>query len=167
MKRHVDLPQVPEQLDRVPWDSRNRDIWVKITRLRHQLLAGMRGAGLPAPVALDPTEPQSLLLSVLVERGPLSVAELTDVSGQTQANTSYLVAKLTRSGLVKRRRDARDRRRTHIYATPDAERLARYIRTEHERSFNAALSNVPGPLVERLNEALAAVLAAMATKDEQ
>jgi DNA-binding MarR family transcriptional regulator len=139
-------------------------LWAKLTELRRRLLADMRGGGLSALAALELTVPQSMVLFALVEGGPLSIADLTKVSGRAQGTTSHLVASLERRGLVARSSDDRDGRRTRVQATAKARSLVAQVEGLRVRSFDAVLAAVPLTLVRRLDDALAAVLAAMEEK---
>jgi MarR family transcriptional regulator, organic hydroperoxide resistance regulator len=139
----------------------NRALWEKLTVLRRRLQAGMRGGGLSALTALDLTVPQTMVLFALVERQPLTITELTAVSGRTQGATSSLVTNLERRGLVAREADEQDGRRTRVKATRKARTLVADVEGLRVRSFDAVLAPVPKALVRRLDDALAAVLAAM------
>jgi DNA-binding MarR family transcriptional regulator len=139
----------------------NRSLWGNLASLRRQLLVGMRDGGLSALAALELTVPQSMVLFALVERGPLSIAELTKVSGRAQGTTSHLVANLERRGLVSRGEDGADGRRTRVHATSKARRLIDEVEGVRIRSFDAVLAGVPRKLVRQLDDALTAVLAAM------
>lgn len=138
-----------------------RDLWVKLAALRKRLLAGLRDGGLSTLAALDLTVPQSMVLFALVEGTPLSIAELTRISGRAQGTTSHLVAKLEKMGLVVRKSDAEDRRRTRVHATAKARQLVAQVEGQRVRSFEAALASVPHKLVRELDAALGAVLAAV------
>ena len=56
------------------------------------------------------------LMEHLAGTGPLTVREAGQHFGRSQAATSELFARLERRGLIERRADERDRRRTLIYA---------------------------------------------------
>jgi DNA-binding MarR family transcriptional regulator len=105
-----------------------------------------------------------MVLFALVEGGPLSIAELTKVSGRAQGTTSHLVSNLERRGLVSRGEDGADGRRTRVHATQKARRLAEQVEGIRRRSFDAALAPVPRKLVRELDDALTAVLEAMAAE---
>jgi DNA-binding MarR family transcriptional regulator len=135
-------------------------LWGRLADLRRRLLVGMQG-GLPTLDALELTVPQAMSLFALVERGPLCVSELQAVSGRSQAATSHLVTQLGRRGLVTRQPDAADARRTRVHATAKAVKFAREVEGLRLQTFAAALHGVSPRLVQQLDDALAAVLAAM------
>jgi DNA-binding MarR family transcriptional regulator len=135
-------------------------LWSKMTALRQRIMADLRG-GLPALDALELTVPQSMVLFALVARGPLSITQLREVSGRSQSATSTLVMQLERRKLALRRDDPADARRTLVRATPKGTRMVAQVEGLRERSFASALALVPRDRVQRLDAALADVLAAM------
>jgi DNA-binding MarR family transcriptional regulator len=145
----------------------NRALWDKLSSLRRRLLAGMRGGGLSTLAALELTVPQSMVLFSLVEGGSLSIADLTKVSGRSQGTTSHLVAKLEQRGLVARKEDELDGRRTRVHATAKARRLVAEVEGLRLQSFDVVLASVPHALVKDLDHALAAVLAAMEPEEKR
>jgi DNA-binding MarR family transcriptional regulator len=64
-------------------------------------------------------------LLALVLRGPASVSELAERIGLTPATTSLLVGELSRAGLVQRREDEDDRRRTIVSVDESIEEVVR------------------------------------------
>jgi DNA-binding MarR family transcriptional regulator len=135
-------------------------LWSKLSALRQRLFAGMQG-GFSALAALELTVPQAMALFRLVERGPLSIAELQEVTGRSQAATSHLVAQLQRRGLVTRKDDDADRRRTLVSATARAGKLAGEVEGLRLRGFEDLLAPVPVTAVRRLERALDEVLSAL------
>lgn len=135
-------------------------LWERLAALRRRLFSGLQG-GLPALAALDLTVPQSMVLFNLAERGPLSISELTSISGRSQAATSHLVTQLGRRGLTVRKADVADARRTEVHATAKALKLVQQVEGLRVSTFQTALAPVPRKLVRELDSALAAVLAAM------
>jgi DNA-binding MarR family transcriptional regulator len=63
-------------------------------------------------------------LIVLSLEGPLSVSELADRVGLTVGTTSLLVGELSKAGLVDRREDEQDRRRTIVSLTEEIRKIA-------------------------------------------
>lgn len=135
-------------------------LWGRLSQLRRRLLSGMQG-GLPALDALELTVPQAMVVFALVEGGPLSISQLKAVAGRSQPATSHLVAQLTRRGLVSRRHDPADARRTLVHATARATRFAQQVEGLRLQTFAAALAPVSPALMRRFDDALAALLAAM------
>ncbi len=71
------------------------------------------------------TGPQVSLLACLVARGPMTLTDLSRVLGMTHSTASGIVDRLQARGLVRRSRDAADRRRTTITVT---DTVSRYVR---------------------------------------
>jgi DNA-binding MarR family transcriptional regulator len=140
--------------------SSARRLWEQLLALRRRLLDGMSD-GLPALAALELTVPQSMVLFYLVEKGPRTITELRKVAGRSQAATSHLVAAMEKRGLVKRRSDEADARRTVVHAAPKALKLVAQVENMRLRSLEAALDQVSERTVKRLDDALAALLSEM------
>lgn len=68
--------------------------------------------------------PSQLSALAAVERhGPLTLGALADHEGVAPPSITRVVAKLEEDGLVTRRRDAEDRRVTHVVVTPKGRNL--------------------------------------------
>lgn len=81
-------------------------------------------------------------LIVLSLEGPLSVSELADRVGLTVATTSLLVGELSKAGLVDRREDERDRRRTIVSLTEEIRKIAEPRIQEHLQPFRRTLKRL-------------------------
>jgi DNA-binding MarR family transcriptional regulator len=81
-------------------------------------------------------------LIVLSFEGPLSVSELADRIGLTVSTTSLLVGELSRAGLVDRREDERDRRRTIVSLTEEIRKMAEPQIQEHVQPFKRTLERL-------------------------
>jgi DNA-binding MarR family transcriptional regulator len=68
-------------------------------------------------------------MACLVNRGPMTVTELSRNVGMSHSTASGIVDRLQSRGLVRRTQDATDRRRTRITVT---EKVARYVRQLEE-----------------------------------
>lgn len=135
-------------------------IWTKFDLLRRRLAAGMEG-GLSALSALELTVPQVMALFRLVERGALSISELQQATGRSQAATSHLVAQLERRGLVKRTSDPEDARRTRVVPTAKTRQRIEQIEGLRQQAFAEAMASVPAKVRRQVDEALSALLSAM------
>ncbi|HYH97484.1 MarR family winged helix-turn-helix transcriptional regulator, partial [Hyalangium sp.] len=134
-------------------------LWRRMLEFRQRVMVGMQ-SGLSALAALDLTLPQSMVLFSLVERGPLSISQLQPVAGRSQAATSHLVEQLERRGLVARKADPADGRRTQVHATPQALETVRQVESLRRRGLEEVLGRIPASVVRQLDEALEAVLSA-------
>jgi DNA-binding MarR family transcriptional regulator len=83
--------------------------------------------------------PPLIILSI---EGPLSVTELADRIGLTVATTSLLVGELNKAGLVDRREDERDRRRTIVSLTEEIRKIAEPRIQEHLQPFKRTLERL-------------------------
>jgi len=81
-------------------------------------------------------------LIVLSLEGPLSVSELADRIGLAVATTSLLVGELSKAGLVERREDERDRRRTIVSLTEEIRKIAEPRIQEHLQPFKRTLERL-------------------------
>jgi DNA-binding MarR family transcriptional regulator len=81
-------------------------------------------------------------LIVLSLEGPLSVSELADRVGLTVATTSLLVGELNKAGLVDRREDEKDRRRTIVSLTEEIRKMAEPRIREHLEPFKRTLERL-------------------------
>jgi DNA-binding MarR family transcriptional regulator len=81
-------------------------------------------------------------LIVLSLEGPLSVSELADRVGLTVATTSLLVGELSKAGLVQRREDEKDRRRTIVSLTEGIRKMAEPQIQEHLQPFKRTLERL-------------------------
>ena len=82
------------------------------------------------------------VLSLLQRSGPLSQAELAAGTGQHPTGMSRLLEELEQAGLVRRHRDAKDRRRVQVGAT--ARGIARVA--QGRPLVDAAIEQVLAPL---------------------
>jgi DNA-binding MarR family transcriptional regulator len=81
-------------------------------------------------------------LIVLSLEGPLSVSELADRVGLTVATTSLLVGELSKAGLVERREDEHDRRRTIVSLAEEIRKIAEPRIQEHLQPFKRTLERL-------------------------
>jgi DNA-binding MarR family transcriptional regulator len=124
--------------------------------LSRRLNAASAGEGL--------TPAQASVLAVVINSGPLGLAELAKIEGLNPTMLSRVVGKLNSLGLVRRRRDPDDFRAVRVEVTPDGaavwERIAAerseilgecvtYLPAEQEASLAAAL-----PALESLSDGL-------------
>jgi DNA-binding MarR family transcriptional regulator len=86
--------------------------------------------------------------------GPLTPAELADAAGVTRATMTGLIDTLERDGLVKRVRDANDRRMMSVNLTPKGRKLLEKILPSHFR----AMAGIMSPLKESERKTLVSLL---------
>lgn len=100
-------------------------------------------------------------LGMLSAIGPLTVGELADRLGISLAHASLVVGDLARAGLVERRADERDRRRTIVSVAPERAAAVAKMRRGAGRPMRAFLDTLDEAeadrfidLLERLVETL-------------
>jgi MarR family transcriptional regulator, organic hydroperoxide resistance regulator len=71
------------------------------------------------------TGPQVNLMACLVSRGPMTLTDLSEALEMSHSTASGIVDRLQSRGLLRRTRDASDRRRTSISVT---DKVTRYVR---------------------------------------
>lgn len=81
-----------------------------------------------------------VILSRLLDAGPMRASELVDVFGTDKATISRQTAMLERSGLVSREPDPTDRRAQTIRVTADGRRRMQAARRRNQRRLRSGLS---------------------------
>ena len=119
-----------------------------VLRLARQLNAASREEGL--------TPTQASVLQIAITRGPLSLAELTELEGINPTMLSRVVGKLDAFGLIKRLRDPADFRAARVEVTPAGQRM--YERISAQR--NAIIADCVADLPADQEAALVAALPA-------
>ena len=95
-----------------------------VLKLARQLNAASREEGL--------TPTQASVLGITTMRGPLSLAELTELEGINPTMLSRVIGKLDEYGLIKRLRDPDDFRAARVEVTPKGRNV--YERITAQRS---------------------------------
>jgi DNA-binding MarR family transcriptional regulator len=111
------------------------------TVLFHHALADRLGLG--------PTDHKCL--DLLHERAPMTASELAAITGLTSGAVTGVVARLERSGRLRRQPHPHDRRKQVLYPTPEA--------VAEVRRLFAALPADPGELLEGFDAAQLAAIA--------
>jgi DNA-binding MarR family transcriptional regulator len=81
-------------------------------------------------------------LRALFEEDGISQAELSDRVGMEPATLTRVLDTMERDGLVRRERDAGDRRKINVYLTPRSKRLRDPLVATIDRINNAALDGI-------------------------
>ncbi|HEY6538665.1 MAG TPA: MarR family winged helix-turn-helix transcriptional regulator [Candidatus Dormibacteraeota bacterium] len=104
---------------------------------------------------LTPT--QLSVLGAVAQRGPIGLAELSQLEGINPTMLSRIVAKLGGVGLLSRRVDAFDGRAATVRATEQGRRLYRRIQAERNDVLGQCLEELPSSLRRQLVEAIPAL----------
>jgi DNA-binding MarR family transcriptional regulator len=120
-----------------------------VLRLARQLNAASMGEGL--------TPTQASVLGVATTRGPLSLAELTEIEGLNPTMLSRVVGKLDSFGLIRRLRDPDDFRAARIEATAEGERRYQRIAAQRAAIISECVARLPADQQAALVAALPAL----------
>jgi DNA-binding MarR family transcriptional regulator len=128
--------------------------------LARRLNAASAGEGL--------TPAQASVLGIVVNRGPLGLAELTEIEGLNPTMLSRVVRNLCSSGLIRRLRDPEDFRAARVEGTPDGQQAWQRISAERAEIISECVAGLPAedqaalvavlPALESLSEGLRVAL---------
>jgi len=119
-----------------------------VLRLARQLQAASTGEGL--------TPTQASVLGLTAMRGPLSLAELTDIEGLNPTMLSRVVGKLDSMDLIRRLRDPEDFRAARVEVTPEGRRRYDRITAQRTAIISECLAGMPAEQEAALVAALPA-----------
>jgi DNA-binding MarR family transcriptional regulator len=127
-----------------------------VTRLRRVIsrLARMFNAT-SASEGLTPT--QASVLNLVAKRGPVGLAELTELEGLNPTMVSRVVSKLDADGLVQRRPDPADQRAVLLEATDDGRQTHERILAARTQTVAKILDGLPPDASAALADALPAL----------
>ena len=138
-----------------------------VIRLRRMVLGLARRLN-AASVGEGLSPAQASVLAVVVNRGPLGLAELSEIEGLNPTMLSRVVGKLDSFGLVRRRRDPDDYRAARVEVTPDGEEAWRLISAERTEIISECVVSLSAeqeaalvaalPALESLSEGLQTAL---------
>jgi DNA-binding MarR family transcriptional regulator len=120
-----------------------------IGRLARQLNATSTVEGL--------TPTQASVLGLIAFRGPLGLAELTELEGLNPTMLSRVVRKLDEDGLIRRLSDPADLRAVQVEITPAGAQVHEHVRTLRTQAVSDCLDRLPDHVVSELLQALPAM----------
>jgi DNA-binding MarR family transcriptional regulator len=91
----------------------------------------------------DLTPTQYSVLALVRARGPLGLAELTELEGVNPTMLSRVVKVLDERGLVRRLPDPKDMRAVRLEATEEGERLNDRVRAQRTQMLSECLGRLP------------------------
>src|ERR1700735_2663833 len=103
--------------------------------LARQLYATSREEGL--------TPTQASVLGITTVRGPLSLAELTEIEGINPTMLSRVIGALDSYELIKRLRDPDDFRAARVEITPKGKRVFERIKSQRGAVISESVSGLP------------------------
>jgi DNA-binding MarR family transcriptional regulator len=120
-----------------------------IPRLARQLNETSTGEGL--------TPTQYSVLALVRIRGPLGLAELTELEGLNPTMLSRIVKVLDERGLIRRLPDPSDMRAARVEVTPEGEQVHERVREQRTRVLSECLERLPPQTAELLLAAVPAM----------
>ena len=107
----------------------------------------------------DLTPTQYSVLALVRVRGPLGLAELTELEGLNPTMLSRIVKVLDERGLIRRMQDPEDLRAARVAVTPEGEQVHDRVRAQRTRVLSDCLHGLP-------EQTTAALLAAVPDLEE-
>ena len=120
-----------------------------VLKLARQLNAASREEGL--------TPTQASVLGITSVRGPLSLAELTELEGINPTMLSRVIGKLDEHGLIKRLRDPDDFRAARVEATGKGQSMYQRIAAQRSAVISESVAGLPAGQQAALVAALPAL----------
>jgi DNA-binding MarR family transcriptional regulator len=105
----------------------------------------------------DLTPTQYSVLALVRMRGPIGLAELTELEGLNPTMLSRIVKVLDERGLVRRLPDPKDMRAARLEATPAGERVHDRVREQRTQVLSECLDRLPAETAEALLAAVPAM----------
>ena len=105
----------------------------------------------------DLTPTQYSVLALVRTRGPLGLAELTELVGLNPTMLSRIVKVLDERGLIRRLPDPSDMRAARVEVTPEGELVAGRVREQRTRVLSECLERLPPQTVDLLLAAVPAM----------
>jgi DNA-binding MarR family transcriptional regulator len=105
----------------------------------------------------DLTPTQYSVLALVRARGPLGLAELTELEGLNPTMLSRIVRALDERGLIRRLPDPSDMRAARVEVTPEGERVHGRVREQRTRVLSECLERLPPQTVDLLLAAVPAM----------
>ena len=134
-----------------------------VIRLRRVVLGLARRMN-AASVGEGLTPSQASVLGIIVNRGPLGLAELTEIEGLNPTMLSRVVGKLDSFGMIRRLRDPDDFRAARVEVTPEGEKAWQRISLQRTAIISECVAGLPAeqevalvaalPALENLSESL-------------
>lgn len=127
-----------------------------VTRLRRVIgrLARLFNA---SSASEDLTPTQASVLGLVAYRGPIGLAELTELEGLNPTMVSRVVTKLDRDGLVRRGANPTDQRAVQLEATEAGRRTHERLLAARTQTVAKILEGLPPDVSATLVEALPAL----------
>jgi DNA-binding MarR family transcriptional regulator len=140
------------------------ELWSALAGFRERVFSRMQ-PGLADLDGLDLTLAQSIALQHITSAGPLTVTALQARLSRAQASTSQLVTQLERRGLVERRADPADGRRTLVGLSLRGRRQMARLDQVRRQGFESVVAALPPAVRRQLVDALRTTLDALAATD--
>uniref|UniRef100_A0A7C5VUS0 MarR family transcriptional regulator n=1 Tax=Thermomicrobium roseum TaxID=500 RepID=A0A7C5VUS0_THERO len=118
------------------------DLIETVIREMREVIAYLHRRSPPRLGEFDLSMAQLKVLFALSCSGPLTVSEVAERLSITSPTASHLIDRLVHLGLVRRREDERDRRRTVVELSASGEDLLRQLRQGNEQYWRELLNEL-------------------------
>ncbi|MCM8745047.1 MarR family transcriptional regulator [Thermomicrobium sp. CFH 73360] len=118
------------------------DLIETVIREMREVIAYLHRRSPPRLGEFDLSMAQLKVLFALSCSGPLTVSEVAERLSITSPTASHLIDRLVHLGLVRRREDERDRRRTVVELTASGEDFLRQLRQGNEQYWRDLLNQL-------------------------
>jgi len=105
---------------------------------------------------------QTMVLQALLMRRESKMTELARFLGLTKANTTGLIDRLVKKGLVDRKHSEEDRRAVYVWLTPAGQRAARKLAAVHREGLAQMMRRIPDKNLAVFIDTLDAMVVGMA-----
>jgi len=139
--------------------SQTSKLWSALDTFRLRVLDQMQGG--IASLGVDLSLSQSIALTQIAARQPITIGALRLRLQRSQATTSHLVSQLELRGLVERSEDPGDGRRTQVRLSKHGQRLMNKLEQLRKQSFEQVFGCVPAAIQKQLEDALLATIEAL------
>ncbi|SEA51646.1 DNA-binding transcriptional regulator, MarR family [Thalassobacillus cyri] len=113
------------------------------------------------------TAPQFLALQWLLEKGDMTIGELSNHLNLACSTTTDLMDRMEKNELVERIRDPKDRRVVRIHVLAKGTAIIHEVIEKRQAYLEGVLKNVPAEQVETLNQLLHMLHDQMLESDQQ
>ncbi|MGP4075775.1 MarR family winged helix-turn-helix transcriptional regulator [Halobacillus sp. K22] len=113
------------------------------------------------------TAPQFVALQWLLEKGDMTIGELSDYIHLACSTTTDLVDRMEKNKLVERVRDSKDRRVVRIHVLQKGEQIIHEVIEKRQDYLKEVLKDIPSDDVETLNSLLHVLHEKMRDADQE
>jgi homoprotocatechuate degradation regulator HpaR len=143
--------------DKVANPLHHRNLPMLLLRAREKMMERFR----PLITAYGLTEQQWRVIRALNERGPLEPRQISDLCTISSPSMAGVLARMEAMELIVKERFTDDQRRVRVSLTNKSVQLVQALSTDLEAAYRALEHAVGGEIVERVYQAVDALLAGL------